>query len=83
LQSSGASAGNCFAGNTPRRTQPNALERRTRCGESTAIDAIRLQPLRAPPQVDHRTVPAPPRQPSMPRADTAHAQPATGHPEEQ
>jgi nitrous oxidase accessory protein NosD len=83
LQSgSGRSAGNCFAGNRPRSTAPAQLERATACGESTAIGDGRLPALASPPQVDYRTVPAPPRQPNMPGARSAPALPAVGHPEE-
>ncbi|MDW5593831.1 right-handed parallel beta-helix repeat-containing protein [Conexibacter stalactiti] len=81
LQTAGASGGNCFAGNRPRSSSPARLERTTSCGDSVTVSAGRVPPLRSPPQVDYRRVPAPPRQPTMPRARTAPAQPADGRPE--
>lgn len=81
LLTNATTGGTCFAGNRPRTTSPDGLERATRCGEAAAIAVGRLPAIRAPPQVDYRTVPAPPAQPGMPRARTAPAQPATGRPE--
>jgi parallel beta-helix repeat protein len=82
LQSGGRSAGNCFAGNRPATTSPDALERRTDCEDSLPVPEGRLPRLRVPPQVDYGTVPPPPPQPSMPDARTAPAEPATGTPED-
>lgn len=78
---SGRSAGNCFGGNRPRRTEPAALEDSTACGESVTVAAGRIPALVSPAQVDHRTVSAPPPQPNMPRARSAPAEPADGRPE--
>jgi hypothetical protein len=83
LQTGGQSAGNCFSGNRPRRTAPPALEDLTACGEAVAIGSGRVPSLKSPPQVDYRTVPAPPPQPNMPDARTAPAEPAVGRPEEE
>lgn len=84
LQSdTGGSAGNCFAGNRPAHSLPSRLEQVTACGRSVEVGAARYRPLRSPPQVDYRAVPAPPRQPNMPDARTAPAQPAVGEPEQE
>jgi len=81
LQTNGATAGNCFSGNRAPSSSPANLETVTRCGASVAVGIGRLPRLAVPPQVDYRTVPAPPEQPNMPRAATAPAQPADGRPE--
>ncbi|MBB4664229.1 right-handed parallel beta-helix repeat-containing protein [Conexibacter arvalis] len=81
LQTNGTTGGNCFSGNRPRTSSPAGLERATRCGEAEAIGVGRLPRIAVPPQVDYRTVPAPPAQPNMPRARTAPAAPAVGRPE--
>lgn len=84
LQSAaGGSAGNCFVGNRPEHTLPARLEQVAVCGRSVDVGTARYRPLRSPPQVDYRTVPAPPRQPTMPGARTAPAQPAVGEPEKE
>jgi parallel beta-helix repeat protein len=83
LLTNGTTGGTCFAGNRPRSSSPAGLERATRCGEAAAIAVGRLPAIRVPPQVDYRTVPAPPAQPNMPDARTAPARPAGGRPEAQ
>ncbi len=70
LLTNATTGGTCFARNRPRTTSPAGLERATRCGEAAAIAVGRLPAIRAPPQVDYRTVPAPPAQPNMPQART-------------
>lgn len=81
LQTNGTTGGNCFSGNRPRSSSPARLEASTVCGEAEAVGVGRLPALRVPPQVDYRSVPAPPAQPNMPGARTAPAQPAVGRPE--
>lgn len=84
----GGSNGSCFARNTgtgsrPATSAPADLQQRTgsACGRSVALGEATLRLPAAPPQVDYRTVPAPPPQPSMPNAASAPARPATGRPE--
>ena len=83
----GQSQGNCFAANRATRGRPRsvparlqALTRRS-CGRSVAVGRGRLRLVPAPPQVDYKTVPPPPRQPGMPAAATAPTRPAVGNPE--
>jgi hypothetical protein len=81
------SQGNCFTGNRSTRGRPRSVPARLQaltggsCGRSVAVSPGRLRLLPAPPQVNYRTVPAPPPQPSMPGAATAPARPAVGRPE--
>ena len=81
LQTAGGSAGNCFAGNRPRRTAPAGLEGATRCGETVDVAVGRLPAIAVPPQVDYRAVAPPGPQPSMPHARSAPAEPAVDRPE--
>lgn len=76
----GSSEGNCFPGQGSATMQPPGLSS-LRCGVSSPVASRRYRPLRSPPQVDYRRVPAPPPQPNMPRARTAPARPAEGLPE--
>ena len=83
----GQSQGNCFAANRSARGGPRSvpagLQARTgqSCQRRVALSPGRLRLVPAPPQVDYRTVPAPPPQPDMPAAATAPATPAVGSPE--
>ena len=83
----GLSQGNCFAGNQAPRGGPRSVPGRLQaltgrsCGHSVATGHNRLRLVPAPPQLDYRTVPAPPPQPNMPAAATAPAAPAVGNPE--
>jgi hypothetical protein len=83
------SQGTCFVANRGDsgglRTAPEDLQRQTAgaCGRSVRVGAGRLHHAAAPPQVDYRTVPAPPPQPTMPEAGVAPARPATGRPEDE
>lgn len=68
--------GNCFAGNTFTSSFPEDLETVLACREGNDTDLgdlsgilERIQP--APPNVDWKTIPAPPPQPQMPKATTA------------
>ncbi len=75
-------AGNCFAGNTFATSSPAGIERVLPCtGAATAFtgEAARFRPA-PPPDVDYRTIPAPPDQPQMPDAATAPPRPARGLP---
>jgi parallel beta-helix repeat protein len=80
---SGRSQGTCFAANAATRSLPTGLQTRTAraCRRSVAIGTRTLPRVPVPAQVDYRTVPAPPPQPSMPSAATSPARPATGRPE--
>jgi parallel beta-helix repeat protein len=80
------SQGNCFQDNhsTGRiESVPSGLQAATgrSCGTPVKVSAGRLRILPSPPEVDYRTVPAPPPQPNMPAASTAPARPAVGDPE--
>ena len=83
----GLSQGNCFEDNrsTGRvESAPAGLQAATgrSCASQVKVSAGRLRLLSPPPQVDYRTVPAPPPQPIMPAAAaTAPARPAVGNPE--
>jgi hypothetical protein len=75
-------AGNCFTGNTFTTSSPPSIEGALPCDGSASSfpgDARRFAPT-APPNVDYRTVPAPPPQPSMPDAATAPPSPARNLP---
>ncbi len=81
LQSSARveAAGNCFAGNTFASASPASIETVLPCdgGAASAFDGepARFRPA-PPPEVDYRTIPAPPAQPQMPDAATAPPRPA-------
>ena len=83
----GQSQGNCFAANRSARGRPRSVPARLQaltgqsCQRRVALSPGRLRLVPAPPQVDYRTVPAPPPQPDMPAAATAPATPAVGSPE--
>ncbi len=83
----GQSQGNCFAANRSARGGPRSVPAGLQaltgqsCQRRVALSPGRLRLVPAPPQVDYRTVPAPPPQPDMPAAATAPATPAVGSPE--
>lgn len=73
--------GNCFEGNEPTTTFPEGLEDLAPCDGAGDPDLGDLSGVlaafpTAPPDVDWKTVPAPPDQPQMPDAETAPARPA-------
>lgn len=68
--------GNCFVDNAFATSEPAAIETVLGCGGATAavvVGAIAATP--ASDGADHRTLPAPPDQPTMPDARTAPAAP--------
>lgn len=76
------SRGNCFAGNTFAASFPTSIESAAPCvsdgaGSEASIAAgpLSLQP--GAPNVDYRTVPLPPKQPSMPNATSTVRAPAS------
>lgn len=77
--------GNCYADNRFTTSFPEDLETKMPC-EGTAVEDLGdLTPILAkltatPPDVDYKTVAAPPEQENMPDADTAPAVPATNVP---
>ena len=67
-----AASGNCFVGNTFTSSSPPAIEGALPCSAGAVAGGfVRPAFVTAPPGVDHRTMPAPPAQPSMPDATTA------------
>jgi parallel beta helix pectate lyase-like protein len=85
----GSDLGNCFADNTFATSAPLELETLAPCeGEGTgdwnagALDLIALMTAVQPPSGDYKTSPVPPDQESMPDAESAPANPATGGPPE-
>jgi hypothetical protein len=73
--------GNCFEGNTFMLSFPANIETLMPCQKGVDTDlgdlsGILAKITPAPPNVDYKTVPAPPAQPSMPNAATAKAVPA-------
>lgn len=72
----------CFAGNVFSTSDPANIEEVYPCtGAATAAKQPQgYRPPAPPPTVDYTTIPAPPRQPSMPNAATAPARPATDMP---
>jgi Right handed beta helix region len=85
----GRSEGNCFAANRSARGGPKSVPAGLQaltgqsCQRSVAVSPGRLPLVQAPPQVDYRTVPAPPPQSDMRAAATAPAKPAVGSPEQE
>ncbi len=58
---------NCFSGNTFGTSRPSSIESVLPCdGDAIAFDATELDIADPAPDVDHRTIPLPPAQPSMP-----------------
>jgi hypothetical protein len=80
--------GNCFSGNTFGTTAPADLERLAPCdGEGSggdwnagALDVLSWLDDVAPPSGDYKAAPVPEPQETMPDAETAPADPATGRP---
>ncbi len=72
----------CFSGNLFSSSDPANIEKVYPCtGTATAAKQPQgYRPPAPPPTVDYTTIPAPPRQPSMPNAATAPARPATDMP---
>lgn len=72
--------GNCFAGNSPGRTVPENIETELPCegepGSGWDLSTVLASITPAPPNVDWKTVVAPPEQEQMPDARTAPARPA-------
>lgn len=77
-----AKAPGCFQGNLYSTSDPANIEKVFPCsGKPTAArQAQGYRPPVPPPTVDYTTIPAPPRQPSMPKAATAPARPAIDMP---
>ncbi len=71
----GVVLGNCFAGNEYITSRPVDLENLMVCGESSpsTIGPTAFSLPEAPPNVDHRLIPGPGDQPTMPDARTAPA----------
>jgi hypothetical protein len=72
---------NCFAGNTFARSSPPDIEAALPCPGTTSLPP-KGAPISVigPPGPDDRSIPAPPPQPSMPRAATAPVHPPTATP---
>lgn len=72
----------CFTGNLFSSSDPANIEKVYPCaGKPTASKQPQgYRPPVPPPTVDYTTIPAPPRQPTMPGAATAPARPATDMP---
>lgn len=69
---------NCFGAHPGASTLPAGLTELMPCGAtlpaSVPVGEFRVQP--GPPDIDYRTIPLPPEQPTMPDAATAPARPA-------
>lgn len=76
--------GNCFEKNTFTTSFPADIETKMACGGPDTdlgdLSGILASIPTAPPDVDYKTVKAPPAQPNMPNATTAKAVPATNVP---
>ena len=81
--------GNCFSHNQFTTSAPTNLEQKAPCGkkasgdfEEGALDLVTLIAAPKPPSVDYQVAPTPdpPKQPNMPKAKTAPANPATNVP---
>jgi hypothetical protein len=81
--------GNCFSDNQFTTSAPTNLEEKAPCGkkasgdfEEGALDLVALLAAPKPPSVDYKIAPTPdpPKQPNMPKAKTAPANPATKMP---
>lgn len=77
-----AVAGNCFDANTPDRVSPADLTDAARCGRPAGRWRVpgSVPVVAAPAGLSFRLVPAPPPQPSMPRASSTPARAAVGLP---